>query len=34
MNDGPVTALGEPRRAELPAGSPLRFVRMKVGLQP
>lgn len=34
MNDGPVSALGEPRKVELPAGSPLRFVRMKVGLLP
>jgi hypothetical protein len=34
VNDGPVTALGEPRRVELPAGSALRFVRMKIGLQP
>jgi hypothetical protein len=33
-NDGPVTTLGEPRKVELPAGSPLRFVRMKIGLLP
>jgi hypothetical protein len=34
VNDGPITALGEPRKVELPAGSPLKFVRMKVELQP
>jgi hypothetical protein len=34
VNDGPVTTLGEPRKVELPAGSPLRFVRMKIGLLP
>jgi hypothetical protein len=34
VNDGPVTALGEPRKVELPAASPLKFVRMKIGLLP
>jgi hypothetical protein len=34
VNDGPVTALGEPRKVELPLNSGLKFVRMKVELQP
>ncbi|MES2659820.1 MAG: metallophosphoesterase family protein [Verrucomicrobiota bacterium] len=32
--DGPVTALGEPRRVTLPIGNPLKFVKLKVELQP
>jgi hypothetical protein len=34
VNDGPVTALGEPRKVELLVGSPVKFVRMKIGLLP
>lgn len=34
VSDGPVTALGEPRKVTLPVGAPLKFVRLKVELQP
>lgn len=34
VNDGAVEALGEPRKVELSAGSPLKFVRIKVSLLP
>lgn len=33
-NDGPATALGEPRKVELPLNSGLRFVKIKVTLAP
>jgi hypothetical protein len=34
VSDGPVTALGEPRKVVLPIETPLRFVRMKIELLP
>jgi hypothetical protein len=34
VSDGPVSALGEPRRVELPVGTSLKFVRLKVELAP
>ena len=34
VNDGPVEALGEPRKVELPAGSPKKFVRIKISMLP
>ncbi len=33
-NDGPATALGEPRKVKLPHASALKFVRLEVVLQP
>lgn len=34
VNDGTVTALGEPRKVELAASSLLKFVRLKIEMQP
>ncbi len=34
VSDGPVSALGEPRKVELPVGEALRLVRLQVGLLP
>jgi hypothetical protein len=33
-SDGPATALGEPRKVELPIGAPMRFMRLEIELSP
>jgi hypothetical protein len=34
LSDGPVSALGEPRKVSIPAGAPAGFLKLKVSLLP